>query len=115
MLKQMGSVDPTIRKLKHGPLKTDQGFFIIDAPFPSALLTKQDVDSGSDGSGNNGVWQVESLSQRVKEIAGVLEVGLFSGPTGPQAQEQGQLGGERPVAAYFGMPDGTVTVRHAPQ
>ena len=119
-LSQMGSVNPAIRKLhgaKHGPLKTDQGFFIIDAPFPVPLLTRQDVAAGMEGGGKNGVWEVEHLAHSIKDIVGVLEVGLFAGPTGPQAQAQfqNQLGGERPVAAYFGMPDGSVKVRKAVQ
>ena len=109
-------MNPAIRKLhgaKHGPLKTDQGFFIIDAPFPVPLLTKEDVSAGMDGGGKDGVWEVEKLAHSIKDIVGVLEVGLFAGPTGPEAQAQGQLGGERPFAAYFGMPDGTVAVRTA--
>ncbi|OJJ44951.1 hypothetical protein ASPZODRAFT_153279 [Penicilliopsis zonata CBS 506.65] len=114
-LREMGSINPTIRMNttpKEGPLKTDQDFFIIDAPF-QALLTKADVAAGQDGSGKNGVWEVNALSRAIKEIVGVLEVGIFSGLTGPQTQALGGLGGEKPVAAYFGMPDGSVSSRHA--
>lgn len=117
-LKQLGSVKPAIRLTtvpKQGPLKTDQDFFIIDAPFPTPLLNKKDVAAGKDGSGKGGVWEVEALARAIKQIAGVLEVGIFSGPTGPQAQAVGALGGQKPVAAYFGMPDGSVSVRKAAQ
>lgn len=114
-LKELGSINPAIRlnvAAKEGPLKTDQGFFIIDAPFPP-LLTRSDVKAGKDGSGQKGIWEVETLSQTIKQIPGVLEVGIFSGLTGPQAQAAGAIGGQKPVAAYFGMPDGSVTVRKA--
>lgn len=117
-LKELGSAEPTVRPNNadpsdpSGPLKTDQDFYIIDAPFP-ALLTQADVASGKDGSGKNGIWEVNALSKAIKQITGVLEVGIFSGLTGPQAQALGELGGQRPVAAYFGMPDGSVSVRNA--
>ncbi|KGY15191.1 ribose 5-phosphate isomerase A [Paracoccidioides brasiliensis Pb03] len=92
------------------PVKTDQGFFLIDAPFPKLLLPS-DVAQGQDGSGKNGVWEVTALAERINMIPGVLEVGLFCGLTGPQAQAVGGIGGQKPVAAYFGMPDGSVSVR----
>ncbi|KAJ5488566.1 Ribose-5-phosphate isomerase [Penicillium diatomitis] len=113
---ELGSINPAIRMntdLKQGPLKTDQAFLLIDAPF-KPLLTKADVDNGQDGSGKDGVWEVSALSEKIKEITGVLEVGIFSGMTGPEAAVAGGLGGQRPVAAYFGMPDGSVSVRKAP-
>jgi ribose 5-phosphate isomerase A len=115
-LKEIGSINPTIRHnkdVKSGPLKTDQGFYIIDAPF-LPLLTSSDVKSGREGSGKAGVWEVETLCKQIKDISGVLEVGIFSGPTGPQAQAVGGIGGQKPVAAYFGMADGSVSVRLAP-
>ncbi|KAL4780975.1 ribose 5-phosphate isomerase A-domain-containing protein [Aspergillus varians] len=114
-LKQLGSIEPTLRAQagsKEGPLKTDQSFYLIDAPFPT-LLTKADVAAGLDGSGKGGVWEVEALSSAIKQIPGVLDVGIFSGLTGPQAQASGGIGGQRPVAVYFGMPDGSVSVRKA--
>jgi len=138
---------------KAGPLKTDQDFFIVDAPFPP-LLTKKDVESGSDldlstvtsqhgdkegkdgdlsldkeasfkgvkasgsaaktGSGQSGKWNVHELSKAIKSITGVLEVGIFSGLDGIEAEEQGVHGGQKPVAVYFGMTDGSVKVRTAP-
>ncbi|KAJ6133875.1 Ribose-5-phosphate isomerase [Penicillium sp. IBT 18751x] len=113
-LKEFGAVNPVVRQnldVKQGPLKTDQGFFIIDAPFPP-MLTKSDVQAGK-VSGQDGVWEVTELSDKIKSIAGVLDVGIFSGFTGPQATAAGGIGGQRPVAAYFGMPDGSVAVRKA--
>ncbi|KAL4923924.1 ribose-5-phosphate isomerase RKI1 [Aspergillus undulatus] len=115
-LKKLGSIEPALRAQvgsKEGPLKTDQDFYIIDAPFPQ-LLTKSDVAAGQDGSGKGGIWEVETLSVAIKQIPGVLDVGIFSGVTGPQAQAAGGIGGQKPVAAYFGMPDGSVQVRKAP-
>jgi ribose 5-phosphate isomerase A len=110
-------------------LKTDQDFFIIDAPFPP-LLTVSDLKAPTTTTNNpteepsstspptthgkhpNG-WEVTTLANAIKTIEGVLEVGIFSGRTGPEAIESGTLGGQRPVACYFGMADGSVTVRKA--
>ncbi|KAL4819653.1 ribose 5-phosphate isomerase A-domain-containing protein [Aspergillus spinulosporus] len=114
-LRRLGSINPVLRPQtgsKLGPLKTDQDFYIIDAPFPT-LLTKADIAAGKDGSGKDGIWEVDTLSLAIKQIPGVLEVGIFSGVTGPQAQALGGIGGQKPVAAYFGMPDGSVQVRKA--
>jgi len=126
-LRGIGSTNPVIRQgpvEKAGPLKTDQDFFIIDAPFPS-LLTSADVANGlGDGDGpkstgggavGEGKWQVEVLSKRIKAITGVLEVGIFSGLDGFQAQKLGVSGGQKPVAVYFGLQDGSVKVRTAKQ
>ncbi|KAJ5712545.1 Ribose-5-phosphate isomerase [Penicillium malachiteum] len=113
-LKELGSVNPVVRMNpdeKEGPRKTDQDFFLIDAPFP-VMLTQSDVAAGK-VSGKDGVWEVNELSNKIKEIVGVLDVGIFSGLTGPQATAAGGVGGQRPVAAYFGMPDGSVSVRKA--
>lgn len=114
-LKELGSVNPVIRTMadeKQGPRKTDQDFFLIDAPFPQ-LLTKADIAAGKGGDGKEGVWEVNELAQKIVQIVGVLEVGIFSGLTGPQAAATGGVGGQRPVAAYFGMPDGSVSSRTA--
>jgi hypothetical protein len=131
-LRQLGSPQPFIREgstfsrpwlvtclqgkgltSKAGPIKTDQDFFIVDAPFPQ-LLIASDVAAGKDGSGKDGVWEVQALTKAIKQIPGVLEVGIFHGLTGPEATKYGVKGGQRPVACYFGMQDGTVTVRKAP-
>lgn len=76
------------------------------------MLTQADVVAGK-VSGKDGVWEVNELSMKIKDICGVLDVGIFSGLTGPQATAAGGVGGQRPVAAYFGMPDGSVSVRKA--
>ena len=115
-LRSLGSPNPRIRVgsiEKTGPIKTDQDFFIVDAPFPQ-LLTAGDVAAGKDGSGSGGIWEVEALARAVKAIHGVLDVGIFTGPTGPEAAAAGLMGGQRPVACYFGMEDGSVTARTAP-
>jgi ribose 5-phosphate isomerase A len=98
---------------KAGPIKTDQDFFIIDAPFPHPLLTSEDLANGKVPDPSQGLWDVESLARTIKDINGVLAVGLFCGPTGPEAQAAGVVGGQRPIACYFGMPDGSVTLRRA--
>ncbi|KAJ9662415.1 ribose-5-phosphate isomerase rki1 [Coniosporium apollinis] len=116
-LRLLGSPTPTVRTgllAKTGPLKTDQDFFIIDAPFPSPLLTSSDISAGKGkGDGSDDTWEVQELARRIKGITGVLEVGLFCGLDGTQAQEigGGRQGGQRPVAVYFGMEDGNVRVR----
>ena len=120
-LRSLGSSSPTgtgpfIREgliTKAGPIKTDQDFYIIDAPFPHPLLIAEDLANGKKGDGEDGVWEVEKLARAVKDINGVLSVGLFCGPTGPEAKTAGVVGGQRPIACYFGMPDGSVTLRRA--
>lgn len=47
-------------------------------------------------------------------IEGVLSVGLFVGMNGLKAERMGmRAGGQKPVAAYFGMEDGSVVVRNS--
>lgn len=120
-LKVLGSkspmgVGPFIREgamIKAGPIKTDQDFFIIDAPFPRPLLTSNDLAAGAEINAAKGIWEVEELARTIKDINGVLAVGLFCGPTGPEAEAAGVIGGQRPIACYFGMEDGSVEVRRA--
>ena len=101
---------------KAGPLKTDQGNFIIDAPF-SNLLLPQDLDPLAPeraGMGYNGLWEVETLAKEIKQIEGVLSVGIFCGQNGQEALMSGKtMGGQKPIAAYFGMADGNVVIRTA--
>lgn len=118
-LRALGSPTPVLRAghlEKAGPLKTDQDNFIVDAPFPHPLLIAKEisVEKGLHGRGDKGVWGVEDLARAIKEIEGVLSVGLFCGIDGAMAQrEGGGRGGQKPVACYFGMEDGSVKRRLA--
>ncbi|KAL8714316.1 MAG: hypothetical protein Q9220_001647 [cf. Caloplaca sp. 1 TL-2023] len=127
-LRSLGSKDPAIRTgqlQKAGPIKTDQDNFIVDAPFPNPLILPTDIakanslhetHEGVQGDGQDGKWEVERLADRVKRITGVLEVGIFSGMNGLQVAKLGEdavEGGQKPMAAYFGMEDGSVNVREA--
>lgn len=120
-LKVLGSPDPvmrTLQVLKEGPLKTDQDFFIVKAPFPPLLLKKDDKSEAGKmqktAAGPEGkVWAVEELAAKIKLIAGVLEVGIFTGQNGPETMAAGGQGGQKPIAVYFGMEDGTVKVNYA--
>ena len=122
-LELLGSKDPKVREgsmLKAGPIKTDQDNFIIDAPFEKLLL-KSEIEAskslhpthhGVEGKGEDGRWEVETLAKEIKGIEGVLSVGIFCGEDGEQVLARGgKTGGQKPVAAYFGMEDGSVTVR----
>ncbi|OAL54401.1 ribose-5-phosphate isomerase [Pyrenochaeta sp. DS3sAY3a] len=123
-LTALGSTNPKLRTTlleKSGPLKTDQDFYIIDAAFP-ALLTSADVAAGKGkGDGSDGTWEVNNISKAIKALTGVLEVGIFSGLNGIEAQDlRGKegaagavTGGQRPIAVYFGMADGSVKLRTA--
>jgi len=87
--------------------------WIIDAPFPP-LLIPDDIKDGVKGDGADGSWEVHQLGRRLKRIVGVLEVGLFYGRNGGQVANAGEEGGgQKPVAAYFGMENGDVEVRAA--
>lgn len=85
----------------------------MDAPFPPLSLAS-DLKNGDKGDGENGTWEVHSLGRRLKRIVGVLEVGLFHGRNGIQVAAAGEEGGgQKPIAAYFGMENGEVEVRMA--
>ena len=119
-LRDLGSTSPAVREghiNKAGPIKTDQDNFIIDAPFPTPLLIAKETSSaveGLEGKGEKGLWGVEHLERELKLIEGVLSVGLFCGRNGAQARAEGKSkGGQKPVAAYFGMEDGSVKRRVA--
>ncbi|KAI9745616.1 MAG: ribose-5-phosphate isomerase rki1 [Claussenomyces sp. TS43310] len=112
----LGASDPKIRQggsAKAGPVVTDNGMWIIDADFPTLKLIS-DLKEGETGDGEHGVWEVHALGRRLKRTVGVLEVGLFHGRNGLQVASSGEEGGgQKPVAAYFGMEDGEVEVRLA--
>ncbi|MCJ1436492.1 ribose-5-phosphate isomerase rki1 [Xylographa pallens] len=113
-LRALGSTEPKVRTgpmSKAGPLKTDQGNFIVDAPFRTLLLPQ---DEGSTEPGHGKGWEVEALAKEIKLIEGVLSVGIFCGENGHEAAKAGRkMGGQKPIAAYFGMEDGGVVVRSA--
>lgn len=113
MLRDFGSANAQVRHGKNGLVRTDQNNYIVDAPFPRLLLPR-DLSEEEHGDGKNGVWEVKKLAQVIKMTEGVLSVGIFSGENGDEAIGRGKRrGGERPVAAYFGMKDQTVMVRKA--
>ena len=62
---------------------------------------------------------MKKLSEAIKGLTGVLEVGIFSGLDGVEKEGvKGEAvkwvrGGQRPVAVYFGNKDGSVEVRTA--
>jgi len=112
-LRSLGSKSPVIRTGpmdKAGPLKTDQANFIIDAPFHTLRIQKDLEEKKELGEGE---WEVEEIGTKIKLIEGVLSVGIFSGENGEEAiaSSKGRMGGQKPVAAYFGMADGGVVVR----
>lgn len=112
----LGCPDPKIRQggsAKAGPVVTDNGMWIIDAPF-RPLLVSSDLTASEKGDGTNGIWEVHNLGRRLKRTVGILEVGLFHGRNGFQVESSGEEGGgQKPIAAYFGMENGEVDIRVA--
>lgn len=113
----MGSIAPFVRAglpSKAGECVTDNGMWIIDAPFPPLLLPK-DLTAGLDGTGKNGgAWGVSQLAEELLSLPGVVETGLFYGFNGDEAVALGKDSrAQKPVAAYFGSADGTVDVQKA--
>ncbi|KAL8673171.1 MAG: hypothetical protein Q9168_002400 [Polycauliona sp. 1 TL-2023] len=116
-LAALGSTEASIRSgpmEKSGPIKTDQDNFIVDAKFKNPLLPKATNAEGVEGTSEDRQWAVEALAKEIKQIEGVLSVGLFCGLNGLEAGKTWRkVGGQKPVAAYFGMEDGTVVIRKA--
>lgn len=112
----MGSPGAVVRSglpSKAGECVTDNGMWIIDAPFSPLLLAK-DLTAAADGKGAKGAWEVGALAAELLSIPGIVEIGLFHGFNGEQAVGLGkQLQAQKPVAAYFGMPNGEVHVQRA--
>ncbi|KAK2594602.1 ribose-5-phosphate isomerase rki1 [Conoideocrella luteorostrata] len=115
-LRAMGSPSPAIRSglpSKAGECVTDNGMWIIDAPF-SPLLIQKDLSCTEQGKGKDGSWEIQTLADELLKIPGIVEIGLFYGFNGNQAAGLGkELQAQKPVAAYFGMPDGQVQVQNA--
>lgn len=111
----LGSVNPKVREGKGdeaGPAKTDQGNFIVDAPFPPLLLPSDVAGKGAAFVQGKDGWEVAALATKIKCIEGVLSVGIFSGENGEQVLARGiKMGGQKPSVVYFGMADGSVTVK----
>ncbi|KAF8428775.1 putative ribose-5-phosphate ketol-isomerase [Tirmania nivea] len=103
-LVELGSVNPTLRmggRAKAGPCVTDNGNFIIDAPFRDGCVVGKEgeVNGGVKGSGIGDTGNVERLAEEIKRIVGVVEHGIFC------------RGNAKAVMAYFGMEHGDVTTR----
>ncbi|KAH0496629.1 hypothetical protein TgHK011_003980 [Trichoderma gracile] len=115
-LKAMGSPSPVVRSglpSKAGECVTDNGMWIVDAPFPPLLLPK-DLTAEVKGNGENGVWEIGKLADELVRLPGVVEIGLFHGFNGVQAVSRGkEFQAQKPVAAYFGTPTGEVQVQTA--
>lgn len=118
-LERLGSPSPAVRldpatavtAAAATPLVTDNHMHIIDAPFLPLVLPAHDAAGvAGDGDGKDGIWSVEKLARALKDIDGVCEIGLFYGYSG--LDKPGQGGAQKPVAAYFGMADGSVQVQN---
>ncbi|KAF6809172.1 ribose 5-phosphate isomerase a [Colletotrichum sojae] len=113
-LTDLGAVKPLVRPGapgKAGEVVTDNGMWIIDAPFPKLLLP---ADSPVDGRDASGAWEVSALAKELLQIPGIVEIGIFHGLNGAQAAQAGKVGlAQKPVAAYFGMEDGSVKMTSA--
>ena len=116
-LKKLGCEKPTIRSglpSKAGECVTDNGMWIIDAPFPPLLLPSDQNTSGvvdQDQTGRSSAspqseWEVGALASELLTIPGVVEIGLFHGRR-VKVPEFSQ----KPLAVYFGLQDGTVMTK----
>ncbi|UKZ85967.1 uncharacterized protein TrAFT101_001805 [Trichoderma asperellum] len=115
-LRAMGSPNPAVRSglpSKAGECVTDNGMWIIDAPFAPLLLAK-DLTPEVDGAGKDGVWEVGKLADELVKMPGIVEIGLFTGFNGVEAVGLGkEFQAQKPIAAYFGTPTGQVEVQRA--
>ncbi|RDA89968.1 hypothetical protein CP533_1959 [Ophiocordyceps camponoti-saundersi (nom. inval.)] len=115
-LKAIGSSNAALRSGmpgKAGECVTDNGMWIIDAQFPPLLLSG-DLKSDLEGKGGDKGWEIENLAQELLSVPGIVEIGLFHGFNGEQATSlRREFQAQKPVAAYFGMPDGHVHIQHA--
>ncbi|KOS20665.1 Ribose-5-phosphate isomerase [Escovopsis weberi] len=122
-LRRMGSPNPVVRSGlpgKAGELVTDNGMWIIDAPFTPLRLARdfeagnpqqQQQQDGGLGEGRDGVWEVEKLGDELIRMPGVVEHGLFYGVNGLHPASLGRA--QKPVVAYFGTPSGEVDFQAA--
>ena len=66
----MGSPNAAVRSglpSKAGECVTDNGMWIIDAPF-SPLLLSRDLTADVDGKGKDGVWEINALAAELLQI-----------------------------------------------
>lgn len=83
-------------KMKAGPVVSDNGMFIIDAPFPPGMMAAPaEVGYSSISSVIIPTDVLKQLLQRIKMLTGVVEVGLFC---------------DMAQAAYFGNEVGAILV-----
>ncbi|PHH64261.1 hypothetical protein CDD82_1782 [Ophiocordyceps australis] len=112
----MGSSEAAIRSGlpgKAGECVTDNGMWIIDAPFPPLLLPK-DLNTEVQGNGTNGIWEINTLAAELLKIPGIIEIGLFHGFNGQQSISLGkEMQAQKPLIAYLGTLNGEVQVQHA--
>ena len=97
---ELGSVGPILRMggaAKAGPCVTDNGNFIIDAPFRDGAIVADAGVRPAKGNGIGDSYTVEKLAELIKSTVGVVEHGIFC------------KGNAKPAIAYFGMEDGTIT------
>ncbi|RGP78187.1 ribose 5-phosphate isomerase a [Fusarium longipes] len=115
-LRAMGSSNPAIRSglpAKAGECVTDNGMWLIDAPFSPLLLSK-DINSETEGRGKDGAWEVNALAEELVRTPGIVEIGLFHGFNGNEAVKLGKTSqAQKPIAAYFGLANGEVQVQNA--
>ncbi|KAH6889161.1 ribose 5-phosphate isomerase A-domain-containing protein [Thelonectria olida] len=115
-LREMGSPLPAVRSglpSKAGECVTDNGMWLIDAPFPPLLLAK-DLNDDVTGTGKDGQWEINALAAELVKLPGIVEIGLFHGFNGVEAVKLGKvLQAQKPVAAYFGLANGEVEVQYA--
>jgi ribose 5-phosphate isomerase A len=103
-LKKLGSLSPTIRTghpNKAGYCVTDNGFWIIDAPFQPLSNIKTHELALADLP----PWDVARLASAILILPGVVEVGLF------QSNEQSNPDfSQKPHLVYLGSDDGNYTI-----
>lgn len=111
-LEALGAIAPRIRlglPAKAGECVTDNGNWLIDAPF-KPLKLKSDPPAVAEHE-----WEVSELAAALKGLTGVVETGLFWGLNGAEAEKSKlrRAAPQKPVAAYFGMENGEVEVKNA--
>ena len=84
-------------KAKAGPVVSDNGNFIIDAPFPEELMRDPYTVRATATAGSETLTlRALQLLTRIKMLTGIVEVGLFC---------------HMAKSAYFGNQDGSVTIK----